>query len=278
MSANMLKDPPAKPAKLELHDEVGYLGPLIPDLMGDPTVKALKPVLGKKTLLIKTVDDYECAAIVLKQAKTNMDVIETARVKITGPLNQALKAANEQARVAKAPYLEEEVIIKRAMIAYDDIQDELREAEQKKANAEAQAEQERLQAIADEATRKAEAAAKTLRDEAQAKQAAGDTRAAEKLLGRADSIELKGQSKADEFADRASQVVAVVSDRAAPKVGGITIPKVYDYEVTDEKLVPREYFDLSHVRLRKVVMALKNLCNIPGVRVFQVKRMSAGRG
>jgi hypothetical protein len=248
-----------------------------PNLSADPTVKALKPVLGKKTLLIKTVDDYECAAIVLKQAKTNLAIIETARQKITVPLNAALDAANEQARQAKAPYVEEEKIIKTAMLAYDDIQDEIREEEQRKANAIAKAEQDRLQAIADEATRKAEEASRKLREEAQRVQAEGDTRAAEKLLGRADSVDARAQAKADEFNDRASQVVAVVSDRAAPKVSGITIPKVWDYEVTDESLIPDTYKEINHVTLRKVVMALKGLCKIPGVRVFEKKRMSSGR-
>jgi hypothetical protein len=248
-----------------------------PDLAADPTIKALRPLLRSRTLLIKTVDDYECAAMVLKQAKTTLDIIETARTKITGPLNQALKAANAQAKTAAAPYLEEEVIIKRAMIAYDDVQEEMREEEQRKANAIAQAEQDRLQAIADAATRKADLASKALRDEAERVQAEGDARAAEKLLGRADSIDSRAQAKADEFNDRASQVVAVVSDRAAPKVGGIAIPKVWDFEVTDESLIPREYFELDHTRLRKVVMALKGLCKIPGIRVFQIKRMSATR-
>jgi hypothetical protein len=249
-----------------------------PNLAADPTVKALKPVLGKKTLLIKTVDDYECAAIVLKQAKTNLDVIETAREKITVPLNAALKAANEQARVAKAPYLEEERIIKTAMLAYDDVQEEIREDEQRKANAIAQGERDRLKAIADAATQKADAASKALREQAEQIQAEGDTQAAEILLGRADNVDLRAQAKADEFNDRASQVVAVVSDRAAPRVTGIAIPKVWDFEVENEKLIPREYFELDKTRLRKVVMALKGLCNIPGIRVFQVKRMAAGRG
>jgi uncharacterized membrane protein YqiK len=248
-----------------------------PNLSADPTVKALKPALGSKTLLIKTADDYECAAIVLMQAKTNLDVIETARLKITGPLNEALKAANEQARTAKAPYLQEEVTIKTAMKAYDDIQDEIREEEQRKANADAQAERDRLQGIADAATEKAEKASKALREEAEHVQAEGDTRAAEKLLGRADSIESRELAKADVFNERASQVVAVVSDRAAPKVSGITIPKVWDFEVIDEKLIPDTYFDLNSVRLRKVVVALKGLCNIPGIRVFQKKQISAGR-
>jgi hypothetical protein len=248
-----------------------------PDLAADPTVMALRPLLGSKALIIKTSDDYECAATVLMQAKTNLDIIETARLKITVPLNAALKAANEQARTAKAPYLEEEQIIKTALLAYDDIQDEIRQEEQRKANATAQAEQDRLQAIADAATQKAEAAAKVLRDQAEEAQAKGHVKDAEKLLGRASQVEAKGEAKADLWNERASQVVAMVSDRAAPKVTGIAVPKVWDYEVTDEDEIPRMYTLTDHAKIRKIVMALKGLCKIPGIRVFEKKRISAGR-
>jgi hypothetical protein len=248
-----------------------------PDLAADPTVMALRPHLGSKALIIKTVEDYECAAEVLMQANTSIDTIEAARTKITVPMNAALAAVNEQARNAKAPYIAERTTIKTAMIAYDDIQEEMRIEEQRKANAVAQAEQDRLTAIATAATEKAEAAAKLLRDQAEEAQAKGHIKDAEKLLGRASSIQQKAEAKADEFNERASMVVAVVSDRQAPTVTGIAIPKTWSYEVIDESLIPRDYMDVGHVRIGKVVKALKGLCKIPGIRVFQVKGISAGR-
>jgi uncharacterized membrane protein YqiK len=262
---------------VELHDKHGYVAPFTPDLASDPTVVALRPALGSKTLLIKTADDYECASMVLMQVKTSLDIIETARLKITVPLNAALKAANEQARTAKAPYLNEEQIIKTALLAYDDIEEEAREDEQRKANAIARAEQDRLEAIADAAREKADTAARELREQAEAAQAKGDVRAAEKLLGRASTIESTGEAKADLYNERASQVVAMVSSRAPPKVTGIAIPKVWDFEVMEEDKVPLAYRPVDETLIRKVVTALKGLTNIPGVRVFERKRISAGR-
>jgi hypothetical protein len=71
-------------------------------------------------------------------------------------------------------------------------------------------------------------------------------------------------------------VQAPVVQTQAPKVGGISIPKVWTFEITDEDLIPREYLDISEVRIRKVVNALKGDTKIPGVRVFEQKRIAAG--
>lgn len=215
------------------------------NLPSDPTVVAIIPdrdalTVRANALSIRSVEGYEEAAGWLKSIKGFLAVIETARLKVTKPLNEALRARNAEAKEAAQPLLEAEAKIKRSMIAYSDEQDRIRREEQRRQNEAAEKERQRLADIAERAA-------------------------------------AKGQDKkAENFADRAAMVQAPVVQTQAPKVGGISIPKVWTFEITDEDLIPREYLEVDLVRIRKVVTALKGDTNIPGVRVFEQKRIAAG--
>lgn len=216
-----------------------------PDLKSDPSVATLNTdrdalVARAAALKIRTQDNYEEAAGWLKSIKGFLKAIEDARTRITKPINESLREVNAQAKEAAAPFLESESKIKRAMIGYSDEQDRLQREEQRRVNEAAVKEQQRLQAIADRASD-------------------------------------KGQfGKAEQFEERAAAVVAPVVQTAAPKVGGISIPKVWTFEITDEDLIPREYLLVDETRIRRVVTALKGDTKIPGVRVFEQKRIAAG--
>jgi hypothetical protein len=89
-------------------------------------------------------------------------------------------------------------------------------------------------------------------------------------------LDEKAESDRRRLLEAASQVIAPVAQVAAPKIAGISIPEVWDFEITDEDLVPREYCEVSTKRIRSQVMATKGLTQIAGVRVFKTKRISAG--
>ncbi len=216
-----------------------------PDLSADDTIVALSPAREAlrsftKNLVIKTVQGYEAAAERLKHIKGALATIEDARTRITKPLNETLREVNAQAKGAAAPFLEDEQTIKRAMIGYSNEQDRLRREEQRKLD------------------ERAEADRKRLLDAAARNEAKGNT------------------AKADAFEERAAQVVAPVAQVQAPKVAGISIPEVWDFEVTDEDLIPRAYCEVSMKRIRSQVGATKGMTEIPGVRVFKTKRIAAG--
>ena len=71
-------------------------------------------------------------------------------------------------------------------------------------------------------------------------------------------------------------MTAPVVQTQAPKVAGVSIPKVWTFEITDEDVIPREYLVVDESRIRRVVTALKGDTKIPGVRVLEQKRISAG--
>lgn len=215
------------------------------DLTADKDVTALEPEresLQARTmnLVIKDAVGYAEAAEWLKTIKGALKKIEDARTRITQPMNEALRQVNAQAKDAAAPFMASEQKIKRAMISYSDEQDRIRQEEQRKANEAAEKERRRLQEIADRAAAKGQ------------------------------------ENKAEAFAERAAAVVAPVAQQAAPKISGVNIPKVWTFEIENEKLIPREYLLVDETKIRKVVQALKGSTNIPGVRVFEQKRIAAG--
>lgn len=250
------------------------------ELKSDAQILALEPVLKSVRqfaagLIIKSADAYERAAGELKRIKGALAQIEDSRTRITVPLNNALRETNGQAKEAAAPFLADEQVIKNAMIRYSDEQDRIRLEEQRKANEAAETERRRLQAIADEARRKADAEAAEKRKQAEAAAATGRAAEAARLNAQAQKVQERAADKVEKFEDRAAQVVAPIAQQAAPKVAGVSVPMVWDFEITDEKAIPREYFDRSDVRIRKVVQAMQGNTNIPGVRVFQRKRISS---
>jgi hypothetical protein len=54
-----------------------------------------------------------------------------------------------------------------------------------------------------------------------------------------------------------------------PKQEGSVIKKSWKFSIENEKLVPHEYFTLDEAKVRRVVNALGDKANIPGVRVWQ---------
>ena len=253
----------------------------MPEFKSDPAVVALIPAVNRirsfaAGLVIKSAGAYEQAAILLKSIKGQLASFEEARTKITKPINDGLREVNAQHKATIAPLLADELVIKNAMIRYSDEQDRIRQEEQRKANEAADKERRRLLAIADEAKRKADEQAAAKRKAADDAAAAGRQAEADRLRASAVRIEEKGADKVEQFDMRAASVVAPIAQAAAPKVGGISVPLVWDFEIVDASLIPREYLDVNPVRIRKVVQAMQGNTNIPGVRVRQVKRIAAG--
>lgn len=215
-----------------------------PNLARDAEVIAIAPQVEQLTELadisITTASQYTDAGGWLKSIKGLLGKIEAARTRITQPMNQALRAVNEQAREQSAPLLSAETRIKRAMSAYTTEQDRLRREEQRKADEWARKQQQAL-------------------EERAAKAAAS---------GKAE--------KAQELQHRANTVVAPVIQREPPKVSGIATREVWKFEITDTAQVPREYLMVDETRIRKVVQALKGDARIPGVRVYSEKQIAAG--
>jgi len=70
-----------------------------------------------------------------------------------------------------------------------------------------------------------------------------------------------------------------VPDIPAPaKADGVNLRDNWTFEIVDESLIPREYLIPDEVKIRKVVVALKDKTNIPGVKAINRPIIVKARG
>jgi len=123
-----------------------------------------------------------------------------------------------------------------------------------------------------------------LRDQAEKKERAA---AEERQLAAAQAAEAVGDTaKAEELLNAPVEVGPVVVPEvvvpvlSAPRVAGAgAMVTVWNFEIVDPQAIPRQYLTVDESAIRKVVQALKEQANIPGVRVYSVleARRTGGR-
>lgn len=94
----------------------------------------------------------------------------------------------------------------------------------------------------------------------------------------------KGQVKeAEAVIDEATATAQEIQERApeipeAPKADGLALRTTWEFEITDEAALPREYLKPDLMKIGQVVRAIKDQTKIPGVRVFPKRSVSARIG
>ncbi|MCU0776028.1 MAG: hypothetical protein MUC74_16590, partial [Ideonella sp.] len=230
---------------------------------------------------------YQMAVDELQAVKRRQKELEGQRTGIVGPLNTAVKAINALFAGPMQLLEQAEQILKTRMLSYQELQAAAAEAARREAEARAEAERRRIEAEAAEAARIAAEHAAA----AKAAAAQGDMQAAAVSQAAAE----RAAAEAQTAVDTAQMVVAapVMAPAVTPvKARGISTSSKLDFEVQDlAKLVafiatgdgdkPLARPDLlglvvaDSVKLRAMVKALGAQANLPGVRVFEAKVMSA---
>lgn len=239
--------------------------------------------------VIDSPELYQAAAEDLQRVKTLSRTVEDARVSITGPLHQA-KVAVDNLFKGPATFLQQaEAKLKGAMLTWDDEQERIRKEEARKAEEARRVEQARIDAERrqrEEEARQQEQEARRLEDEARAAAAAGDTQQAEQLQEQAQE---KAHAAEDAAADAqalatTAEVITMPIVTQQSKVAGVHTSKTMDYQVTSlHELVKHvaehpellNLVNVDSVRLRAYVRGLGMNCQLPGVRVFEKKSLSA---
>lgn len=210
--------------------------PEVRDMMG--TVQSIQAYAAG--VVITTPEQFEDAAEHLKGVMAAKKRLEEMRTKITAPLNQSLKEANNLFRTPGDTLAQAERTIKSRLASYTEAQEAAQREEQRKADAAAQAERDRLAELARKAAE------------------SGRTAAAEKHTARADAV------------------VAPVINRAPPAVSGVAMREVWKFQVEKPELVPREYLAVDEQKIGAYVRAMKADAKIPGVRIYPEKQVAAG--
>lgn len=91
----------------------------------------------------------------------------------------------------------------------------------------------------------------------------------EKRLADAQQMQDQGHTEAAEEI-LAAPIAPVLTSAPAPKpkAASVTLSKVWKYEITDEKLIPREYLTIDESKIGRVVKAHSGTIQIPGVRIY----------
>lgn len=229
-----------------------------------------------QSLTIDSAETYGFAADELMAIKTRANSLEKQRTAITGPMNTALKGINDLFRGPADLLSQGERILKGKMLAWDQEQERLARVEREKAEAIAAAERKRLEDEA--AARQAEADKQA--ELARTAAAAGDAQAAQLAQANAD----RANSQAQEAAITSQLVVAAPAVVAIEKTKGISTSKKVDFEVVGLVALVKhiaahpELISLitaDSVKVRAYVKGLGMACQLPGVRVFEERVLSA---
>lgn len=233
---------------------------------------------------------YSAAADDLRRVKALAKQVEDTRVSITGPLHQAKLAVDALFKGPTGFLQQAEQALKGAMLKYDTEQERIRREEERKAEEARRAEQARLDAERrqrEAEARQREEEARRLEEEARAAAAAGEADKAQELQQQAQEqahAASDAASDAQALAQTAEVITMPVTTAPAQKVAGISTSKTVDFEVTDllalvkhvaahPELISLLNFD--SVKLRNQVRATGLNTNLPGVRVFEKKNISA---
>lgn len=183
---------------------------------------------------------YTDAAEHLRLIQSLIKQTDETRKKLTAPLDEQKKSIMSFFKSTFVSPLETtRDKLKRALLAYDE--EQRRKAREAQAAAEEKARKERE------------------RLEARAAKAAEDGK----------------EEKAEELARQASGTVAPIVAPNVPKAKGISTRTVWGFEVEDIDKVPRTYLALDEQKVRKVVQALKDDTDIPGIKVTKSQSLAA---
>jgi hypothetical protein len=232
---------------------------------------------------------YQAAGEDLQRVKALAKQIEDTRVSITGPLLQAKQAVDSLFKGPKDFLSQAEQTLKNRMLTWDNEQERIRREEERKAETARRAEQDRLDAIRrqqEAEARQRDEAARQAEEEARAAAAAGDTAAAEAAQQRANEEAAAAQEAAAQaHATAATAEVITMPVVAQPqKVSGISTSKTVDFEVTSVLELAKHIAQhpelvnliaVDSVKLRAYVRGLGMNCQLPGVRVYEKKTLSA---
>lgn len=222
------------------------------------THEAEEALIVAQSFPIETAADYEAACDELKKCKTEWAKYEARRVEITGPLNAALKSANDLFRAPLALWKRVEEAIKERAKPY---LRRLKEEEEK-------AERERQAALA--------------------KLNARIERAEEKGQ----------ESKVEELQGKAAVVASAPSSVEAPQVSGVSSKVKWVYTIVDLRAIVNAAFDgkvpfeltkpedaskgwggdvVLTIKVGRLVSAHEGKVDIPGIKTFEDLTISSRR-
>lgn len=174
---------------------------LLPPQEGELMLAADKAYAVATELVIDSPEMADAAAEELRAVARRKDALDKQRKELTGPIDEVKKKIMDLFRRPIDRLAEAEGVLKRALLRWNDEQEQLRRAEEERRRQEAEAERRRLEEIAAQQRKEAEALA-----------AAGNQVEAEAAIAVAEHTEVMS-----------AMVVATPASVEAPKVAGTSV-------------------------------------------------------
>jgi len=220
-------------------------------------------------LVIKTQDDYEGAANVLKIVKGKYKTLEATRKSITSPLNQAKQAVMDIFRKPLAFLSAAETKLKKSMVDYTEEQERIRWKQEEKLRKQAEAEEARKRKALEEQARKQEEKAAELRRQAEA----ADAKEKQRLEDLARKAEEKAEEKREEKEEVSVKVPVLAPSVKTPE--GVSYRERWYAAVTDKAKLPLEYLEPNMTKLHKLAQDTKDNSPLAGVE-FRCEKIVVG--
>lgn len=242
-----------------------------------------------EALAIVTPEDYEAAADALK---ANKDLQKRVDELLIAPWRKAKADAEANRKnwdtVALEPLRKAEGILKGKQLDWSREQERIRQAEQRRlqaiADEKARKERERAEALA-RAQREKEEAARRAEEEARARAAAAkneEARAAaeaeaEKARKAAAAAAAKAAAR-EEAAEAVAPASVIEVASVAPKVKGQSVRKTWKARVIEAAKVPREWMVVNQTALDAFARSTKGAVPVAGVEMYEEETLaSSGR-
>lgn len=215
----------------------------------------VKPAL---TIQVKDAVSAQAAVDAGKQIKMLSLRIEKVRDSLVRPLNTRVKEVNAYAQRIEAPLTQAERHIKAQLVAWEVEQEEKRKAEQRRIEAERQ---------------QAEALLRIKQEQERQAIEAGSEWGAESEDTERERLALE-EKHAQEAARLRGQVQAKIFD--SERNGVKNARKVWDFDVVDLSLIPRQYLKVEVNRTAILAAARGGITEIPGVKLYQKTTVAFG--
>lgn len=203
-------------------------------------------ILRTDHLVITNQTELDNAALILVDVKKRYKELDAQRKAITNPIDAAKKLIMDLFRTPLTKLEMAESIIKKAILKYDDEQREIARQEQIKLQKLADQEAEKQKRLLDAKIERAEASGKV--------------------------------EKVEELQIQKENIVPIAAPIVTPKIeqpSGVSYKTIWNAEVIDVNLLPREYMIPNLQALNKVAMATKGTLIIPGVKFVSSKILAS---
>lgn len=213
----------------------------IPRPAGDANGEAARAIAAANAFTVTDAESSIMAQEVRAKINTKISTLDEARKTLTRPIDVSKQVIMDFFNAPINVLKQAKAILDGKVLTYDNEQAEIRKEAQRKVEAAAAAERQRLQNEANERQRKADEEAAAKRKAAEDAAAAGRAEEAARLNAQAIAVETRAAARVEVLQERAAQVVAPILQSVSTKASGSSFRDNWKWRLTDKSKVKESF-------------------------------------